>query len=37
MTFRRVAAVASKEWRETTRDRMFLLLVFLMPALWRQW
>lgn len=34
MTFRRVAAVASKEWRETTRDRMFLLLAFLMPALW---
>jgi len=34
MKLRRIAAVASKEWREVTRDRMFLLLAFLMPALW---
>ncbi len=34
MTLRRVLAVASKEWRETTRDRMFLLLSFLLPSLW---
>lgn len=29
-----MAAVASKEWREVTRDRLFLLLAFLMPPLW---
>ncbi|MDR4478252.1 MAG: ABC transporter permease [Nitrospira sp.] len=34
MNLRRVAAVASKEWREVTRDRMFLLLAFVMPAIW---
>ena len=34
MNLRRIAAVASKEWRETTRDRMFFLLAFLMPILW---
>jgi len=26
--------VAFKEWKETTRDRLFLLLAFLLPALW---
>ena len=34
MNVRRVAAVASKEWRETVRDRMFLSLAFLIPLLW---
>ncbi len=34
MNLRRVAAVASKEWRETVRDRMFFLLAFLLPVLW---
>lgn len=34
MILKRIAAVASKEWREVTRDRLFLLLAFLMPALW---
>ena len=34
MNLRRVAAVASKEWRETVRDRMFLSLAFLIPLLW---
>ena len=34
MNPRRIAAVASKEWREVTRDRMFLLLAFVMPAIW---
>ncbi len=34
MNLRRVAAVASKEWRETTRDRMFLVLAFFMPVVW---
>jgi ABC-2 type transport system permease protein/ribosome-dependent ATPase len=34
MNVNRIAAVASKEWREVTRDRMFLLLAFLMPTLW---
>jgi ABC-2 type transport system permease protein/ribosome-dependent ATPase len=34
MDLRRIKAVALKEWRETTRDRLFLLLAFLMPALW---
>jgi len=34
MNFRRVATVAWKEWRETVRDRMFLLLAFLLPVLW---
>lgn len=34
MNFRRIAAVASKEWRETVRDRLFLFLAFLLPFLW---
>ncbi len=34
MNMRRIAAVASKEWRETVRDRMFLTLAFLIPILW---
>ena len=34
MNFRRIAAVISKEWREIIRDRMFLLLAFLMPVAW---
>ena len=34
MNLRRIAAVALKEWREVTRDRMFLLLAFVMPAVW---
>ena len=34
MNVRRIAAVASKEWRETIRDRMFVLLAFLLPVLW---
>lgn len=34
MNLRRIAAVASKEWRETVRDRMFLSLAFLIPILW---
>lgn len=34
MNLRRIAAVASKEWRETIRDRMFFLLAFLLPILW---
>ena len=34
MNLRRIAAVASKEWRETVRDRMFLSLAFLIPFLW---
>lgn len=34
MNLRRIRAVAVKEWRETTRDRLFLGLAFLMPVLW---
>ncbi|GKS60195.1 hypothetical protein YTPLAS18_37220 [Nitrospira sp.] len=34
MNLIRVKAVASKEWRETIRDRIFLLMAFLLPALW---
>lgn len=34
MNLTRIAAMASKEWRETVRDRMFLLLAFLLPVLW---
>lgn len=30
----RIAAVARKEWKETVRDRLFLIMAFLMPALW---
>ena len=34
MKARRIAAVARKEWRETVRNRLFLLMAFLLPALW---
>jgi ABC-2 type transport system permease protein len=34
MNLTRIAAVASKEWRETVMDRMFLALAFLIPILW---
>lgn len=34
MNVRRIVAVASKEWRETVRDRLFLALAFLVPVLW---
>lgn len=34
MNLARAATVASKEWREMVRDRMFVLLAFLLPALW---
>jgi ABC-2 type transport system permease protein/ribosome-dependent ATPase len=34
MNLKRIAAVASKEWRETIRDRIFVLLAFLLPILW---
>lgn len=34
MNLRRVATLAYKEWRETTRDRLFLSLAFLLPILW---
>ncbi len=34
MNLHRIVAVASKEWRETTRDRMFLSLAFLVPVIW---
>ena len=34
MNVRRIAALASKEWHETVRDRMFLSLAFLIPILW---
>ena len=34
MNLQRIATVASKEWRETIRDRMFVLLAFLLPILW---
>lgn len=34
MNLRVVRAVALKEWKETTRDRLFLLLAFLLPTLW---
>jgi ABC-2 type transport system permease protein len=32
MNFRRVAAVAWKEWREVVRDRLFFTLAFVVPA-----
>ncbi len=32
MKLARVAALAAKEWREIVRDRMFLALAFLLPA-----
>ncbi len=34
MNMRRTAAVARKEWKETVRDRLFLLMAFLLPGLW---
>ena len=34
MNVQRIVAVVLKEWRETTRDRMFLSLAFLLPVLW---
>lgn len=34
MNLRRIATLALKEWRETTRDRLFLSLAFLLPNLW---
>ncbi len=34
MNVRRIRAVAIKEWKETTRDRLFLSLAFLLPVLW---
>jgi len=34
VNLRLITAVALKEWKETTRDRLFLLLAFLMPTLW---
>lgn len=34
MNRRRIVAVAWKEWKETVRDRLFLLMAFLLPALW---
>lgn len=34
MNVQRIRAVAVKEWRETTRDRMFLVLAFLIPVVW---
>jgi len=34
MNVRVITAVALKEWKETTRDRLFLLLAFLLPVLW---
>ena len=32
MNFSRIAAVASKEWREIVRDRLFFTLAFVVPA-----
>lgn len=34
MNLRRIAAVSRKEWMETVRDRLFLLMAFLLPGLW---
>jgi ABC-2 type transport system permease protein len=34
MKLQRIAAVARKEWRETTRDHVFLMLAFVMPVIW---
>ncbi|HWD38007.1 MAG TPA: ABC transporter permease [Fimbriimonas sp.] len=33
MNFARIKAVARKEWKELTRDRIFLSLAFLLPAM----
>lgn len=32
MNFSRIVAVASKEWREIVRDRLFFMLAFVVPA-----
>lgn len=34
MNLRRIEAVAKKEWKETVRDRLFLLMAFVLPGLW---
>jgi drug efflux transport system permease protein len=34
MKLRVIRTMALKEWKETTRDRPFLLLAFLLPVLW---
>lgn len=34
MNVRRITAVARKEWKETVRNRLFLLMAFLLPSLW---
>ena len=34
MNVQRILVLMTKEWRETVRDRMFLLLAFLLPVLW---
>jgi ABC-2 type transport system permease protein len=34
MNMMRMAAVARKEWKEAVRDRLFLLMAFLLPVLW---
>ena len=34
MNLQRIATIAWKEWRETIRDRMFVLLAFLLPISW---
>ena len=34
MNLQRIGVVAWKEWRETIRDRMFVLLAFLLPISW---
>jgi ABC-2 type transport system permease protein len=34
MNLKRILALASKEWREILRDRLFLTLAFLVPLLW---
>ncbi len=34
MNVRRITAVARKEWKETVRNRLFLLMAFLLPTLW---
>ena len=32
MNFKRVVAVAQKEWREIVRDRLFFSLAFIVPV-----
>jgi ABC-2 type transport system permease protein/ribosome-dependent ATPase len=34
MKIHRLVAVAKKEWKETVRNRLFLLMAFLLPPLW---